>query len=259
KDGNLTRELVVPLLDTDDPELQQAALGVISRHEAWARDTLGLLRNWLSGSNRSAEQERSLTGALLAFSGETNVQSLVAELFTEPKTSVPTRLLLLGVLARCRLEQLPPAWLDVIRQGIEHDDLAVKREAVAVVKIRNLDRFDTQLAGLSSKDTLPADLRVAALECLAGRRKQLEPESFALLTRHLSEQTEPLLRVAAARTLGASSLDAGQLRRLVRHLAGSGTLVVRALLPAFARSGDAEVGRGLAGAPLPSPRAESPS
>jgi putative heme-binding domain-containing protein len=259
KDGDLTRELVVPLLDTDDPELQQAALAVISRHEGWARDTLGLLRNWLSSNNRSPEQERSLTGALLAFSGEKNVQRLVAELFAEPKTSAPTRLLLLGVLARCRLEQLPPAWLDVIRQGIEYDDTAVQREAVAVVKIRNLDRFDTQLADLAHKETLPADLRVAALECIAGRRKQLEPESFALLTRHLSEQTEPLLRAAAARTLGASTLDAGQLRRLAGHLAGSGTLVVRALLPAFARSGDAGVGKELAEALLRSPGAEAVS
>jgi putative heme-binding domain-containing protein len=257
KDGDLTRERVVPLLDTDDPELQQAALAVISRHEGWARDTLGLLRDWLASSSRSAEQERSLTGALLAFSGEKNVQTLVAELFADPKTSVPTRLLLLGVLARCRLDQLPPAWLDVIRQGIGHDDPAVKREAVAVVKMRDLDRFDAQLADLARKDTLPADLRVAALECLAGRRKQLEPESFALLTQHLSEQTEPLLRVAAARALGASSLDAGQLRRLAGHLAGSGTLVVRALLPAFARSGDAEVGRELAEALLHSPGAEA--
>jgi putative heme-binding domain-containing protein len=181
----------------------------------------------------------------------------VAELFADPKTTVPTRLLLLGVLARCRLDQLPPAWLDVIRQGIEHDDPAVKREAVTVVKMRNLNRFDTQLADLSRKETLSANLRVAALECLAGRRKQLEPEAFALLTQLLSGQTEPLLRVAAARTLGASSLDSGQLRRLARHLAGSGTLVVRSLLPAFTHSGDAEVGRELAEALQRSPGAEA--
>jgi putative heme-binding domain-containing protein len=257
KDGNLTRELVVPLLDTDDPELQQAALAVITRHEGWARDTLGLLRNWLLSSKRSPEQERSLTGALLAFSGEKNVQALVAELFADAKTTMPTRLLLLGVLARCRLEQLPPAWLDLVRQGIEHDDPAVKREAVGVVKIRNLDRFDAQLAELARKETLPADLRVAALECLAGRRKQTEPESFAFLTKHLSEETEPLLRVAAARTLGGSPLDAGQLRQLARHVAGSGTLVVRLLLPAFARSRDGEVGKELALALQRSPGAEA--
>jgi putative heme-binding domain-containing protein len=245
KDGGLTREQVVPLLDTDDAELQRAALAVISRHEGWARDTLGLLRDWLRSARRSPEQERSLTGALLAFSGEKNVQNLVAELFAEPKTTVSTRLLLLSVLGRCRIEQLPASWLEVLRQAIEQDELSVKRGAVAVVKLRNLNRFDRQLADLSRAATAPADLRIAALECLSGHRKQMDAGSFALLTQHLAEQTEPLLRVAAARTLGASSLDAAQLRQLTRHVRGSGTMVVRLLLPAFARSKEAVVGKEL--------------
>ncbi len=50
------------------------------------------------------------------------------------------------------------------------------------------------------------------------------------------------MRIAAARTLGASLLDAPQLRQLAGHLAGSGTMVLRLLLPAFARSKDAEIG-----------------
>jgi putative heme-binding domain-containing protein len=257
KDGALTRELVVPLLDTDDTELQQAALAVISRHEGWARDTLSLLRSWLRSDSRTPEQERSLTGALLAFSGEKEVQSLVAELFAEPKTSVPTRLLLLSVLARCRLEELPPSWLDLLRLALTQEEVSVKREAVAVVKLRNLDRFDPQLTELSQTPTLSADLRIAALECLAGRRKQTDAAAFALLTKHLSEQTDPLLRVAAARTLGASSLDSDQLRALAKHLSGSGTLVVRLLLPAFARSKDVDVGKDLAGALKRSPGAEA--
>jgi putative heme-binding domain-containing protein len=248
KDGALTRELVVPLLDTDDAELQQTALAVMSRHEGWARDTLGLLRNWLRSARRTPEQDQSLTGALLAFSGQKDIQELTAEVFTDAHTTTVTRLLLLGVFARCRLEPLPAGWLDLLRQALDQDDPAVKREAVAVVRMRNLTAFDEHLMALSRNAALPADLRIAALECLAGRRKQMDAESFALLTRYLSEETEPLLRVAAARTLGASTLDPGQLKQLANHLAGAGTMVVRLLLPAFARSTDAEVGKELAGA-----------
>jgi putative heme-binding domain-containing protein len=245
KDGALTREQVVPLLDTDDIELQRAALAVISRHEGWARDTLGLLRDWLLSARRSPEQERSLTGALLAFSGEKNVQSLVAEVFANPKTSVPTRLLLLSVLGRCRIEQLPPSWLALLRQAIEQEDPSVQRAAVAVMKLRNLEQFDRQLADLSRKESTPADLRIAALECLAGRRKRMDAVAFALLTHHLSEQTEPLLRISAARTLGTSALDAAQLRQLAGHIPGSGTMVIRLLLPTYARSNDVKVGKEL--------------
>jgi putative heme-binding domain-containing protein len=246
--GALTRELVAPLLDTDDTDLQQTVLAVISRHEGWAEDTLGLLRNWLQSDQRTPDQERALTGALIAFSAQDTVQQLVVELFADAKTKLATKSLLLGVLSRCRLDPLPPSWLESLRQAIEQDDQALKREAIAVVKVRNLDRLDTQLAALSRNDAMPAELRIAALECLAPRCKSVDESSFALLMRHLSEETDPLVRIAAARTLGASPLDGPQLARLAKHVTGSGTLTLRLLLPAFARSQDGEVGKQLADA-----------
>jgi putative heme-binding domain-containing protein len=230
---------------------------VVSRHEGWARDTLGLLRTWLRSDRRTPEQERSLTGALIAFSTENAVQALAADLFDEPQTTVPTRLLLLGVLGRCRLDPLPSSWLDLLRRALEQPDLSVKREAIAVVKVRGLDRFDAQLAALGGDTALPAELRLAALECLAPRRRQTDARSFAFLTSHLGEQSEPLLRLAAARALGASTLDGPQLEKLARGLTGSGTLTLRLLLPAFARSRDSAAGKTLANALARTPAAEA--
>ena len=45
----------------------------------------------------------------------------------------------------------------------------------------------------------------------------MSPEAFALLTAHLSEKTEPLLRTAAARTLGAATLSPAQLTELAKQ------------------------------------------
>ncbi|MCI0464120.1 MAG: HEAT repeat domain-containing protein, partial [Gemmataceae bacterium] len=247
-DGRLTREQVVPLLDTDDPDLQQAVLAVMSRRPGWSRETLGLLRDWLGSVQRSTGQEQALTGALLAFSGEEQVQRLVAETLARPKTATPTRLLLLQVLARCRLDQLPKAWLAALEQALGHEDLAVRREAIAALKARNLSSLDKPLAELSQQEGLPAELRIAALDCLAGRPRQLEPRSFTLLVGHLAEKTEPLLRVAAARTLGASTLNSRQLQDLAEHVAGAGPMLVPLLVPAFAKSRDAEVGLALVNA-----------
>src|SRR5262249_23176276 len=52
-------------------------------------------------------------------------------------------------------------------------------------------------------------------------------------------------------------LDTDQLRILAKHLANSGTLSVRLLLPAYARSQDVDVGKDLAGALKRSPGAEA--
>src|SRR5207253_2305503 len=87
--------------------------------------------------------------------------------------------------------------------------------------------------------------------------RQVEPQAFALLSGHLSETTEPLLRVAAARTLGASALNRQQLLQLTPHLGDAGPMLVPLLVPAFAKAKDAEVGTALVSALKRSPGTEA--
>jgi putative heme-binding domain-containing protein len=243
-DGGLTRDQVVPLLDTDDGDLQQAALDVMGRRPGWSSEAIGLLRGWLKSDTLSAAQQTALTGSLLAFSGDVKVQRLVADALASAKTPLPTRLLLLRVLARCGTS-LPEPWLTALGDALAHDDHTVRREAVSAIKTRNLASFDTKLDALSKQEALPAELRIAALDCVAGRQRALTSEAFTLLTAHLSEKTDPLLRAAAARTLGAAPLDAKQLTELGKYLAGAGPMVVPLAVPAFLRSRDADVGKAL--------------
>src|SRR5207249_2494395 len=112
----------------------------------------GLLREWLGSARLSAGQERSLAGALLAFSGEESIQRLVAEALANARTTLATRLLLLRVLARCRLEPLPKSWLEALGLAIEQEDLSIRSEAVATVKARSLSQFDSQLTNLSRQE-----------------------------------------------------------------------------------------------------------
>jgi hypothetical protein len=198
--GELTRELVVPLLDTDDPDLQQKVLEVMSRRPDWSSEITGLLEHWLASQHRSAEQDRSLTGVLLGFSAEQSTQKLLADVLDRPDTPVATRLLLLRLLARTRLDPLPDRWLTALGSALAHDDLAVRREALSTVRARNLTRFDGQLAEISRRSDLPADVRVAALDAIAARLRQLDADSFALLTAHLSGD-----RAACARGRGANA------------------------------------------------------
>jgi len=254
KDGGLTREQLVPLLDTDDQDLQAAALDVMGRHPGWSGEVIGLLRGWLGAEKLSVSQESSLSGTLLAFSTEADVQRLVAGALANPKTAPATRLLLLRVLARCRVDPLPKAWSEALGQALAQDS-ATRREAVSVIKARNLADFDDKLEAMSRQAELPAELRVAALDCVAPRQRELSAEAFALLTAHLSEKTDPLLRVAAARALGASRLDAKRLTEVTKHVAAAGPMTVPLMAPAFTRWGDKEVGLALVAALERSPGA----
>ena len=135
--GKLTRDLVVPMLNTDDPELQQTALEVISRREGWSAEIVGLVSKWLVHPRLTVEQARSLTGALIAFSTEENIQQLVTDAMDDPKTVDQTRLLLLEVMARCRLDDLPASWLETLRRVLLDSDDRLCSEAVATIRSRH--------------------------------------------------------------------------------------------------------------------------
>ncbi|MBC8869262.1 MAG: HEAT repeat domain-containing protein [Planctomycetes bacterium] len=245
KGGELTRELVVPLLDTDDPELQQATLEVISGHEGWSGEIVGLINEWIAGERLSEEQRRSLTGVLIAFCAEENIQTLVAQAMANSQTAIDTRLLLLQAMARCRLDSLPQRWLDSMADALAHPDARVRSEVVATIKSRDLEGFDKRLAELSEDATMPVELRIAALECIAPRQNGMPEKSFVLLTSHLTEDTEPLVAASAARALGASRLTDPQLTELAGSLADAGPLAVPLLTATYQKSRSAKVGMAL--------------
>ncbi len=253
KSGRLTRELVVPLLNTDDPALQQAALDIISQHADWSKEIVALISQWLSTEALTEGQQASLSGALLAFSNDPAVQQLVGAALEQSTTPPKNRRLLLQVLARCRLEQLPPAWLNAVAKIFQGSDRTLQTEAVAVVRSRKLTNFDSPLRDLASRADAPADLRVTALECIAPRQPALDAEGFKLLTTQLTQATDPLLRVAAGRALGAFHLSAPQLSSVIPHITSGGPLIVPLLIPAYVRCADAPVGLALVAALKKSP------
>ncbi|TMQ29546.1 MAG: hypothetical protein E6K70_25505 [Planctomycetota bacterium] len=177
QDGKLTRPLVAPLLDTEDAELQHAVLGVLAKHPGWSDEALGLLRRWLESSALSAHQEQILSAALLSLCANKNIQELVADKLADSRLPGATRVLLLRMMAQCRLETLPAGWQDSLGQALAKGDVAILREALATVKARNLSRFDGRLAELSRQQQTPADLRIAILEHLAERRQQLDDDA----------------------------------------------------------------------------------
>lgn len=255
--GELTRDLTVPLLDTDDPDLQQAALAVISRHEGWSDELQKLVSEWLAAGDLSASQQQALTGALLALGKSEGIQSQVATALEAAATPVENRRLLLRVVSRSRLDQLPARWLDALGKILGGSDAVLARETVAVIRARNLAQFDAALPKIAAQKDLPVELRIAALECLGPRLRKLESGSFGLLKAQLGEKVDPLVRVAAARALGTFRPDKPQLVELTDALAEAGPLTLPLLVPAYSEAADGEVGLALFRALLKSPGAEA--
>lgn len=244
KNGNLTRQEVVPFLKDDDPALQQTALEVVARRPAWADAAHDLLQAWLAAPRLSDAQEKTLSEFILAGSDEKTVEEMVARGLTAPRTAPATRLFLVGVVGRSR-EPLAKSWAKNLSQALVQDDPALRREVLGVIKTRKWRHFDAELQELSKQPKLPAEARLAALECLAERGQPLIEDHFTFLSSQLADSGDPLLRLAAVRTLAAGKLTSEQMANLAGKVLDANTMTLRTLLPLFSKSSDAKVGAAL--------------
>lgn len=256
-DGNLTRELVMPLLDTDDPQLRKTALAVISARKGWATELIGLLRGWLAVANPSGEQLSLLRGVLLAQAEDSAIQQVISEALSAATTAPPVRLLLWEVIYRAPLPDLPRVWLAEIGRTLAAGSAAEIRQSVAIVNERVLAQFDPQLVANAADQSAAIELRVEALAAAAPRMKSLEREQFLLLSGNFKPDSPPLLLLASARGLADAPLSLAQLRELTALLPAASPLTLPVLLQAFAKTDDETVGAGLVTSLKQSPAAEN--
>ncbi len=99
EEGRLSLRNVMPLFDSPEPELQEAALRVVGRHPEWAGAMAETLRRWLSGKTRRRFRQAALRRDLLAFAKDPAVQAVIAEAVARPETPAETRTMLLEVMA----------------------------------------------------------------------------------------------------------------------------------------------------------------
>jgi putative membrane-bound dehydrogenase-like protein len=243
--GKLTRELVAPLLDADDPALRKRTLAVISKHTGWSEATFDLLSDWMTDPNPPAARVATLRGFLLAQTNDPTIQQFLVDSLDGNQASPAARTVLLEVIARAELEELPKKWIASIGKHLEHADPDRRIQAVEIISTHNIDQFDGELRELAADRSQLTALRVSVLQAIAPRTKTVPENEFAFLIGRLELSAPALDRLAASRALAALPLNDAQLVRVVDRFAKAGPLAVPVLVRAFGRSKSALVGRHL--------------
>eukprot|EP00913_Durusdinium_trenchii_P008833 g8299.t1 len=253
--GNLTRELVTPLLDTDDAELQKTALAIIGKHDGWAKETLTMIRKWFNNSaatepGRAAPNQTqrtrlsSLRGFLVAQANDKAVQSLVAELLQSPKTDDSKRLLLLEVVERSSVRPFPKAWRTAIREALNANDWRVQLQAVRICGQHPLG-FDRVLQTIATDPKHSIVLRAEAVIAAAPRWKSIDDSTLQAFYAAFLKDHPQLTLLAVARAISVAPLSERQFVSLAGTLGKSGPLLAPVLLRAFENSQSEAVGIAL--------------
>jgi putative membrane-bound dehydrogenase-like protein len=237
--GDLSRAMVVRLLDTTDPQLQTAALDVVSRREGWASETTALLGKWLREPIQDEDKASVARGFLTAQAKDESVQKLVAQLLSE-EISDTARNVLLEVMSQSELDQMPPVWKTPVGAAIDSSVIGHRIQAIKIIERFAISDFDAKLATVAQDDKQPADVRVATLASLGSRRDSSSDAELQFLFGEFKESKLPLSRVSAARCVAQIPLNDSQRLLLAKELAGVDALLLGILLDVFQGNLNAE-------------------
>jgi putative heme-binding domain-containing protein len=243
--GHLTREQILPLLDTDDPELQETVLTVISRREGWAAATVDLLRGWIGESELTEQRAAILRSFLSAQAGDAEIQRLIADSLQNAEVPTETRLVLLEVAERAAIEAFPDAWDAMLRANLQCDDPRLRLQAIRTIRAHERAPFDADLLALAEDQTAAADLRIEAFAAIA-RRLETVPDGVVIdQVLMLAGETDAVDKLRIARGLADAPLSERQLGMLADALEQIGSTPTPVLLAAFEQSASEDIGRRL--------------
>lgn len=243
ENGKLTRELVTPLLDTDDPALQKTALAIIAKHKGWAKETLSLLEKWLKEPKLSAERAAIVRGFLIAQAGDKNVQALVAKSL-KSSARMERQSLMLEVMQRSSLERFPESWVLAIASTMAWGRPAARLQAVRLAGKRELVSLDPVMRKVRAAGK-SIEMQAEILIAMAPRLKRIDTSTMRRLSNEVTSDHTPLIKLTIARAIAAAPSNEKQLIELTNAFGKAGPLETPVLLRAFEKSKSATVGNAL--------------
>jgi HEAT repeat protein len=222
--SKLTREMVSPLLKTDDVVLLESVVDVVGRHPGWVEIVSELLTSWLLEPELTAARHLLLRDAVYALRRQPACQTLMAELLSRPETSVDSRILLLDVMIDSGFREFPVIWQQQVHSNVVSSNIRVAGKSLIAMASTNARQFDDGLLKYVQDTTRPVSLRVQAASILSRNRSALPEATFELLRSQCSQDAAFETRLEAARAIGNLKLSFEELDSVIGIVAQAGPL-----------------------------------
>ncbi|MCH7725608.1 MAG: c-type cytochrome [Planctomycetes bacterium] len=252
-EGALTRELVTPLLDTDDFALKQAVLDVIARRPEWSDDVVDVLKQLIKKKSDDKNSVDVIRGSVIAFAHNEKVQQLVAGAIADSDTTLDARLAMLEAIGLCELPEIPEAWRKQLLDSLLSRNAKILRQSIATIGLTGDGRFAERLIGVSNDPAVRGPESIAALCTAAELGAPISLKSMRRLVVLINPNVPPMKRLAAARAIGVSNASSTARRFATQAVRRAGPLELPPMLSAFSKSDDDVLGKRLVDALSESP------
>jgi putative membrane-bound dehydrogenase-like protein len=234
----LTPDPVLRRLFVEDEPLRRTARKILQQRADWGPHAAPLVQSLVTQEPATASEADALRELILTFQSDRAVQRIVGRSATNASFSAGRREFLMETMARTSLAPLPDDWVAALAQALRAGEPPVRLQAARTAAARQVAALDETLTRLVVQTNLPSELRLEALRATLGRHPRLTPPAFDLLLAHLSPQSAPGARLAAAELLSrAQWADAERdPPRLISLLRGDRLVSVSTVLPLLLRS-----------------------
>ncbi len=243
--GGLKAQIILPLLESGHAKLKETALWIIGHHPEWGGEVARWIQDRFKFVSSSFENPQ-FADILARGSGQAEVQQRIVELAGHPAAHATA----LSAMARSRLTEIPTAWGEGVRVGLQsswagHQKLAIAAATTFASAKKNQTELTGPLLAFARDTTHTKELRLAALAALPGSAITSDAGTFEFLRAGLASTNSIAERSAAASVLAKARLNETQLLALAESAKDAGPIELPKLLGAFTRATNENVGLAL--------------
>ena len=141
---------IAPLLSAPDKDLRSAALWVVFHHADWADVVLRYLNDRLHDPAAGPAELDAVREALMAFSGDSAVQGLIAKTLGEGNLNDKQIVFLLDTIDASKLKVLPSSWNPSLSKLLDSPHANVRMRAIELIRSRAVPGFEQQIEKIAN-------------------------------------------------------------------------------------------------------------
>ncbi|WP_192579331.1 PVC-type heme-binding CxxCH protein [Dyadobacter aurulentus] len=246
-DGSpLTKEQIAPALASKDSLVRNTGIWVAAHHPEWTDLVVDFLEKTVRRNDITNVEMASMQDIMFTFIKEPRLQSFITEQLSNPGVPEARKKLILDVIDKCALKELPDSWIKGIGQLLYSREPSLRSRVFALIESRRINALKNNLDQLISDPKLSPDIRLKALSARVITLPQLSDNEFDLLMKCLGPENNSPLRQRAVRVLGYTEPTDFQLLRIAQvQIPHADPFLLPGLMQVFEGSASEQVGNAL--------------
>ncbi len=241
----LTQHHLARFLESKDGQTRNTGIWLASHHPEWNEVVVDFLSKSLSGLNLPEKDMAGVEDLMVTFSGDSHLQQIITDEL-EAATPISRKLLLMEVVRRSTIEELPDAWVDQLGDLLKGGESEVRTGVLNLIESRNIPSLERELDEIINNSVTQAGFRLQALSARLLSRPVLTDNEFKVVVGYLDPHFESPVRQLAVRILVRAELRDPQLIELAQtQISTADLFLLPSLIDAFQGNSNPEVGEEL--------------